>query len=40
MAALAERARTAFVEVVAEYDGGPIVLVSHDALQPRPAAAD
>jgi broad specificity phosphatase PhoE len=31
MAALAERARTAFVEVVAEYDGGPIVLVSHDA---------
>ncbi len=31
MAALAERARAAFVELVAEYDSGPIVLVSHDA---------
>jgi broad specificity phosphatase PhoE len=31
MAALAERARAAFVELVAEHDSGPIVLVSHDA---------
>ena len=31
MAALADRARAAFVELVAEHDSGPIVLVSHDA---------
>ncbi|HUO40631.1 MAG TPA: histidine phosphatase family protein [Mycobacterium sp.] len=31
MAALAERARAAFVELVAEHGSGPIALVSHDA---------
>ncbi len=31
MAALAERARAAFFELVAEFSSGPIVLVSHDA---------
>jgi len=31
VAAVAERARVAFFELVAEHDGGPIVLVSHDA---------
>jgi broad specificity phosphatase PhoE len=30
-AAVAERARNAFFELVAEHDSGPIVLVSHDA---------
>lgn len=28
---LAERARAAFVELIAEHDTGPIALVSHDA---------
>ena len=31
LAVLAARARTAFFEIVSEYDSGPIVLVSHDA---------
>ncbi|HUO39634.1 MAG TPA: histidine phosphatase family protein [Mycobacterium sp.] len=31
LAALAERARAAFFELVAEYDTGPVVMVSHDA---------
>lgn len=31
LAAVAERARVTFFELVAEHDGGPIVLVSHDA---------
>lgn len=31
IAAVAERARVAFFELVAEHDDGPIVLVSHDA---------